>query len=123
MKLAAAIAVAIGLAACGTNPHRHAHAKPAGDAGEDSGDGIDRPKTHDAAERARAEAANAPEESVSGDGKHWGGWRYQGARDDCFYVVGRRCFTDEKKACAAAKCKSGECDVSGGGPATVTCEP
>ncbi len=114
MKLAVATIVVM-LAACGGKPHLH---RATATAEED-----DRPKTHDAAERARAEAAANPEEPVSGEGKHWGGWRYQGTRDDCFFVVGRRCFDDEHKACAAAKCKSGECDVTGGGPATVTCKP
>jgi hypothetical protein len=51
----------------------------------------------------------------------WAGWRYQGDRADCFYVLGRRCFKTEKAACAAAKCKK-KCEISGGGPAAVTCE-
>jgi hypothetical protein len=112
-----AVALALSLAACGGKPHRHR----APDHGDAVADG-DRPKTHDAAERAKAEAAANPDEPVSGQGKHWGGWRYEGTRDDCFFVVGRRCFDDEQRACAAAKCKSGECEIHGGGPATVTCK-
>lgn len=104
------------VAACGGKPHTHRAAAPAADVDDD------RPKTHDAADRAKAEAAANPEEAVSGQGKHWGGWRYQGSRDDCFFVVGRRCFTDEQRACAAARCKGGECEIHGGGPATVTCK-
>jgi hypothetical protein len=118
MKHLAAFVVVM-LAACGGKPHTNrapAHADTTDD------EGVDRPKTHDAADRARAEAAASPDEPVPGDGKHWGGWRYQGARDDCFFVVGRRCFADQRKACAAAKCKSDECDVTGGGPATVSCK-
>jgi len=53
----------------------------------------------------------------------WGGWRYQGDRNECFYVVGRRCFKSENAACQAARCKSPKkCDVVGGGPATVGCK-
>jgi len=50
----------------------------------------------------------------------WAGWRYQGQRSDCFYVLGRRCFKTEKAACAAAHCK-GKCTATGGGPATIAC--
>jgi hypothetical protein len=125
MKLVVATALLIGfvvaLGACGSKPHVNRAPKATAADAEASGDAVDRPKTHDAADRARAEAEESPDAPVSSQGKHWGGWQYQGTRDDCFYVVGRRCFTDEKKACAAAKCKSGACDVVGGGPATITC--
>ena len=114
MKLAVAM-VLIASLACGGTPHTH-RAPQSADADEQG------PKTHDAAQRAKAEAEANPEEPVSGQGKHWGGWRYQGSRDDCFFVVGRRCFADEARACAAAKCKSGECELEGGGPANVVCK-
>ncbi len=55
-------------------------------------------------------------------GKKWGGWRYQGDRDDCFYVVGRKCFRSKKVACSAARCGKAQCEVVGGGPATVQCK-
>src|ERR1700733_15103485 len=32
-------------------------------------------------------------------------WRYQGDRKDCFFLVGRSCFSTEKAACNVA-CKS-----------------
>jgi hypothetical protein len=54
--------------------------------------------------------------------KKWGGWRYQGDRDDCFYVVGRKCFRTKKVACSAARCSPGSCEIIGGGPATVQCK-
>src|SRR5690606_32881795 len=41
-----------------------------------------------AAERAAAEREASTDEPVP-EGKAWGGWRYQGKRDDCFYVVER----------------------------------
>lgn len=82
------------------------------------GSGPPGPKT--AAERAAAEREAAGEEPVGDDGKSWGGWRYQGARDDCFFVVERKCFVALADACAAAACKAG-CETSGAGPATVTC--
>lgn len=73
-----------------------------------------------AAEYQRRKAREAGELDDAEGGKPWGGWKYQGDRDDCHYVVGRRCFKQRDAACAAAKCKS-TCTVSGGGPATVTC--
>ena len=76
----------------------------------------DEPTT--AAEKQRREAKASGES----DGGKWGGWRYQGDRNDCFYVVGRRCFKSEKSACNAAKCKTpAACKSTGGGPATVAC--
>lgn len=54
-------------------------------------------------------------------GKKWSGWRYQGDRSECFFVVGRRCFKTEKAACEAAECGAKKCEVEGGGPATVSC--
>ena len=67
------------------------------------------------------------EAKASGDlddsGKKWGGWRYQGDRADCFFLVGRKCFKSEKAACAAAKCKAPrQCTSVGAGPATLSCK-
>jgi hypothetical protein len=59
---------------------------------------------------------------IDGPDKKWGGWRYQGDRDDCFYVVGRKCFRSKKVACSAARCGKAQCEVVGGGPATVQCK-
>jgi hypothetical protein len=53
-------------------------------------------------------------------GDKWKGWRYAGDRDECFFVVGHRCFKSEAAACKFAKC-GGKCEVTGGGPATVAC--
>jgi hypothetical protein len=58
---------------------------------------------------------------VEPNGGKWGGWRYTGDRDDCFFVVGRRCFKTEAAACAAARCGKKKCEVTGGGPAAVSC--
>jgi hypothetical protein len=54
--------------------------------------------------------------------KSAGTWRYAGDRKDCRYVLGRKCFKDEKAACAAAACGAVKCEVVGAGPATVTCK-
>jgi hypothetical protein len=52
-----------------------------------------------------------------------GGWRYQGDRKDCFFIVGRKCFKTENAACQAAHCKAPtKCTTEGAGPATVKCE-
>ena len=77
------------------------------------------PKT--AAERAAAERASTDEQPATAEGKSWGGWRYQGARDDCFYVVERECFAKLADACATTDCKAG-CTTTGAGPATVVCK-
>lgn len=56
-------------------------------------------------------------------GQKWTGWRYQGDRSDCFYVIGRKCFKTQKAACATLRCKAPKkCDLTGGGPATVSCK-
>ena len=65
--------------------------------------------------------ARASGEVDKSNGK-WGGWRYQGDRKDCFFVVGRRCYKTENAACQAARCKAPKsCNSVGGGPATVSC--
>jgi len=54
--------------------------------------------------------------------KKWGGWRYQGDRKECFFLVGRKCYKTENAACQAAHCKAPtRCTTEGAGPATMTC--
>jgi hypothetical protein len=86
------------------------------------GCGSDPPRSGDpttAKEKQRREAAASGEATTSGKG---GGWRYTGDRDDCFFIVGRRCFKTEASACAAARCAKQKCVVTGGGPASVSCK-
>lgn len=64
----------------------------------------------------------ATEAPVSEEDKNWGGWRWKGQRDDCFFVHQNRCYDDKAKACKAAGCSDKSCDVHGGGPATVKCK-
>ena len=104
------LALALALIACGAP-------QASGGSGGD-----DEPQT--AREKQYREAQAAGE--VDPPGKQWGGWRYQGDRRDCFYVVGRRCFKTDKAACASA-CKSkvatvDMCLIDGGGPAAVSCK-
>jgi hypothetical protein len=77
----------------------------------------DEPTT--AKEKQRQEAEAKGETDTTG-GK-WGGWRYTGDRNECFFVVGRRCFKTEAAACAAARCGKKKCETTGGGPASVAC--
>lgn len=77
----------------------------------------DEPTTAREKQRRDAEA----EGTLDKPGGKWGGWRYTGDRDDCFFVVGRRCFKTEAAACTAARCGKRKCATSGGGPATVAC--
>lgn len=74
---------------------------------------------HKTGSEATREVADA--EPVARQGKHWGGWRYAGEREACYYVVGRQCFADKADACKAAGCKRDRCRERGAGPATVTC--
>jgi hypothetical protein len=61
-------------------------------------------------------------DAVSEKGKSWGGWRWKGKRDDCFYVVDNKCFDTKKQACMAAKCGGKACTVKKGAPSKVSCE-
>lgn len=80
----------------------------------------DPPGVETAAQKQRAQAQKEGEYS---EGAKWGGWKYQGDRDDCFYRVGRKCFAKKEKACAAAGCKAPkQCKLTGAGPAKVSCE-
>ena len=84
----------------------------------------DEPQT---AREKQYDEAKANGELDGSGGRGWGGWRYQGDRNECFYVVGRRCFKSKKTACATA-CRvpvktaaASMCTIDGGGPASVTC--
>jgi hypothetical protein len=104
MKLSAAViawAIALGLG-CG-----------GGDSKSDN-----EPTTAKEKQRREAEASG----EVDPANKKWGGWRYQGDRNECFFVVGRKCFKTEVAACTAAHCKAPKkCETTGGGPASVSC--
>lgn len=80
----------------------------------------DEPKN---AKEKQALEAKEEGDTDKGNAQKWGKWRYAGDRNDCFYVVGRRCFKTENAACQAARCKAPKkCDTVGGGPATVSCK-
>jgi hypothetical protein len=76
----------------------------------------DEPTT--AKEKQRRDAAASGEADAKGK---WGGWRYTGDRNECFFVIGRKCFKTEAAACAAARCGAKKCVTEGGGPAAVAC--
>lgn len=80
------------------------------------------PNEPQTAKEKQLQEARANGELDKSGGK-WGGWRYQGDRKDCFFVVGRRCFKTENAACQAAHCRSPKkCEAVGGGPATLSCK-
>ncbi|HSD89551.1 MAG TPA: hypothetical protein VLB44_18600 [Kofleriaceae bacterium] len=69
-----------------------------------------------------SDADEAPPDKKGGTSKKWTGWRYQGDRKDCFFVVGKKCFKTENAACQAAHCKApSKCQTEGAGPTTLTC--
>lgn len=74
-----------------------------------------------AKEKQRLEAKAEEPTMKPPPGKKWSGWRYQGDRNECFFVVGRRCFKTQKSACEAAECGAKKCEIDGGGPAIVSC--
>lgn len=79
----------------------------------------------DPGEGQSAAAPGPPRNYEDEAGKdEFGAWRWKGKRNDCFYVVGNKCFTELDDACDAARCKKQKktCETEGGGPATVRCE-
>src|SRR5262245_20094256 len=77
----------------------------------------DEPTTAREKQRREAEAKG----ELDDDGARWAGWRYTAERNECFFVVGRRCFKTEAAACTAARCGKRKCETVGGGPAAVAC--
>ena len=66
---------------------------------------------------------HAPDkDAVSEDGKKWGGWRWKGKRDECYYVFKNRCYDTKAEACSAAKCGKQSCAVKEGAPSKVSCK-
>lgn len=111
-----AVAVAVVVAAliamsCGSTPKRKGKGKR-GDGGRD--------ETAAEYQRRKMREAGELDEQQPDGGTKWGGWKYQGERDTCQYVHGRRCYSKREAACKAAKCKT-KCNVDGGGPAKVSC--
>jgi hypothetical protein len=104
---AVVVAIALCALACGAAPRKHKTNH----------------RDETAAEYQRRKAKEAGELDDDSDAGKWGGWKYQGNRDDCRFVLGRKCFTKRDEACKAAKCggKTPKCAVDGGGPAIVSC--
>jgi hypothetical protein len=76
------------------------------------------PKT--AVEKQRLEA-KAEGDTKPPPGKKWSGWRYQGDRKECFFVVGKHCYKTRAEACSGAGCPK-DCIVEDGGPSIVSCK-
>lgn len=66
--------------------------------------------------------AEGDKEPVPEHGKRWGGWRWRGKRDTCFFVYRNKCYSEKAKACRAAKCGPRKCKYKGGGPAEIYCK-
>lgn len=50
------------------------------------------------------------------------GWRWEGARGSCFYLVEKTCFETQASACKAAGCELASCNTDGAIPARVSCK-
>jgi hypothetical protein len=73
-------------------------------------------------ERPRAAEPEEDSAPVSEEGKKWGGWRWKGKRDDCFYIHDNECFADKKAACRAAGCGESRCkEKANTAPIKVRC--
>lgn len=59
-------------------------------------------------------------DAVARGGKKWGGWRYAGSRDECFYVVGRKCFATAPPAWTVAAPPSGASAIAPTSPPEST---
>lgn len=90
------------------------------------GSGCGGPQTTDdepttAKEKQEREAEAAGEKSPRS--KSWGGWRYKGDRNACFFIVGGKCHKTEKAACRSLRCKKPTtCTAVGAAPAQVSCK-
>lgn len=62
------------------------------------------------------------DEQLSSEGKSWGGWRWKGKRNDCFFLYENECFSSMKKACRRAKCGDAGCEHDDSAPAKVSCK-
>ena len=67
-------------------------------------------------------SSDAYTESKAPKGKQWGGWRWKGKRDDCFFVYKNQCYNKQETACKAAKCKKGACIMDKSAPAKISCK-
>ncbi|ACY12955.1 hypothetical protein [Haliangium ochraceum] len=52
------------------------------------------------------------------------GWRWEGERNACIYLVDRQCFDDRAAACSAAGCAGSDCraNTEKAVPAKVSCK-
>lgn len=104
MSLRAALVVAALLVGCGSNKRR-----------------VEKGEPQTAREKQMLEAKKSGD--IDKPSPKWGKWRYRGDRNNCFYVVGARCFKTKNSACQAARCKAPKsCNYEGAGPATVSCK-
>ncbi len=80
----------------------------------------DEPQT---AKEKLAREEKAPGDDKPAGSKSWGGWRYKGDRNACFFETNGKCFKTENAACQAARCaKPKKCSTTGAGPAQVSCK-
>jgi hypothetical protein len=72
--------------------------------------------------KAKQQADYSDENSIGMPDERVSRWRWDGARKDCFYVVGNRCFKTEAAACKAAGCRKVDgCDMDDSAPVQVSC--
>ena len=77
--------------------------------------------TSDEPSTAKVPEAEDTGDDVSEKGKKWGGWRWQGDRDNCYFAFKNTCFATQEAACKEAACENDGCQVAEGAPARVSC--
>lgn len=68
------------------------------------------------------EPASTAEYEDDAEDKGYGGWRWRGRRQDCFFVYDNQCYAKLAAACEAAGCDADSCSYDGAAPANVTCD-
>ena len=90
--------------------------------GQQSGEEEDQARRGKKKKKTKHRKHPPDKDAVSEKGKSWGGWRWKGDRDDCYFVHKNRCFDSKSRACEKAKCGKRGCQVDDGAPSKVTCK-
>lgn len=87
---------------------------------KEKGEATARARPEAAADNTASEPTSAnltPDRKGSGEG-----WRWQGNRAACMFLVGKQCFDKRETACAAAGCSGAACQANSAVPAQVSCK-
>jgi hypothetical protein len=90
---------------------------------KDKGQATARPRPETTAVAGDTAAGEPTSANLTPDRKGTGeGWRWQGNRAACMFLVGKQCFDKRETACEAAGCSGDACKVNSAVPALVSCK-